>query len=561
MSSTSEPGHAPEPVDFLIVTALPEERDAILRLLEDYQQVQIDSSLVCYQSSLRAANQEFPYSLAITQFSQMGNVEAGIHTARAIEALGPSYVLMVGIAAGVKQNQAALGDVVIPTQVLYYEHAKHTTGGPEQRPFSLPADHCLLHNAQNHRVVDWSTLDTEQSLSLDRSESGSTRYPHVHFGPFAVGEKVIANQEFVNELLRLHPKLVGIEMESYGVSMAAHSALSRPGFLAIRGVSDLADEAKSDEWRERAAVNAAAFAISFLRSGPVLPRASRGSSKTIALKPRGSLIVIRHLSMQYVSLQTVLDSLPPEFADLDVVELFLDQTDLYRNGRLLDPIEAARRQADLDQRLRSLRQASSNVSIAYCGIAHIPLLFHLGYRLSNKCPLHFFELDRRGSHWSALQKEVDGPALKLDGIPPRGDGQAGDVLARISISDVVRLEDVERIVPSPLASLHLYIEPTRRDAVRSERQLSSYGVAFRSMLDDIHRLFPGRNRLHLFYAGPVSLAVYFGQLISPTIDRSVVVYNYTGKDCPPYSWGLEITAETDSNGFWVEVPKTSEGVC
>jgi nucleoside phosphorylase len=114
MSSTSEPGHAPEPVDFLIVTALPEERDAILRLLEDYQQVQIDSSLVCYQSSLQAANQESPYSLAITQFSQMGNVEAGIHTARSIEALDPGYVLMVGIAAGVKRNQVALGEVLYP---------------------------------------------------------------------------------------------------------------------------------------------------------------------------------------------------------------------------------------------------------------------------------------------------------------------------------------------------------------------------------------------------------------------------------------------------------------
>jgi len=553
MSGIRDLEHTPGPVDFLIVTALPEERDAVLRLLEDYQQVQIDSSLVCYLGSLLAKNQEVPYNIAITQLSQMGNVEAGIHTVRAIDALEPGYVLMVGIAAGVKQNQVALGDIIVPTQVLYYEQAKQTADGPEHRLRSLPADHCLLHNAQNHKIVD-------KSLYLDRGKSERPEYPRVHFGPFATGEKVIASQKFVNELLRLHPKLIGIEMESFGVSMAAHVAPSQPGFLAIRGVSDLADEAKSDDWRERASANAAAFTIGFLRSGPVAPRASHDNSKTTSLGPSRQLIVIRHLSMQYVALQTIVGALPPEFAGLSIVELLLDQTDLYRNGRLLDPVEAVRRQARVDQRIMSLQQSCPGASIAYFGIAHVPLLFHLGYRLTNKCPLHFFELDRRGTRWDALRQGTEGPALELDGLPQQGDERVGDVLVRISISDAVRREDVENIVPSPLASLHLHVEPTRRDAVRSEHQLCSYGATFRSMLDDIHRLFPGRTRLHLFYAGPVSLAVYFGQLISQTIDREVVVYNYTGKDCPPYSWGLEITAETDSDGFLVEVPKTNEGV-
>jgi len=129
--------------------------------------------------------------------------------------------------------------------------------------------------------------------------------------------------------------------------------------------------------------------------------------------------------------------------------------------------------------------------------------------------------------------------------------EQGDVLIRISVSDTVRPEEIVEIAPSPIASLHLRIEPPRRDVLISEHQLHDYGAKYRWMLDTIHELLPNRERTHIFYAGPVSLAVYFGQLIIQTIDHRIVVYNYTTKDSPRYSWGLEVTAEIDSPDFLV----------
>ena len=105
---------------------------------------------------------------------------------------------------------------------------------------------------------------------------------------------------------------------------------------------------------------------------------------------------------------------------------------------------------------------------------------------------------------------------------------------------------------------------TVRDVLLSEGQLHDYGAAFRRLLDSIHEFLPNRERTHLLYAGPASLAVYFGQLISPTIDRSVVVYNYAGMDSPRYSWGLEITADMQSPDFIVLItdgaPTASDGL-
>jgi len=559
MEGTTDSGHNLEPIDFLIVTALPEERDAILHLLEDYQQVRIDESVVCYMCTLPAKSQECHYRIAVTQLCQVGNIEAGIHATRAIVALKPSHVLMVGIAAGVK-DRVSLGDVIVPTLVLYYEQAKQKPNGLEHRPVSLPVDHSLLHSAQNYIGMDWHELIAVRNFRGNSDESVSSVMPTVHFGPFAAGEKVIAAQRSVDELLHLHPKLVGIDMESYGVALAANTAPTRPGFLAIRGVSDFANEEKNDDWHGRASANAAAFTIGFLHSGPVVPRGSLRQSMTLSPKHTKTLIAIRHLSMEFVPPQTIVDSLPSQFAGFSITEVPIDQTDLYLNGRLVDPLEAARRQTDFDQRMGSLLQSQSNASVAYYGIAHVPLLFHLGYRLTNKCRLHFFEFDRYAGRWELLQGKADGLEIKLDGLPTQVHEEMGDVLLRISISDAVRVEDVVDIVPSPIASIHLHIQPTKRDVLCSEHQLRICGARFRSLLDSIHEVLPNRRRVHLFYAGPVSLAVYFGQMIRPTIDRRVVVYNYTSKDSPAYSWGLEITAEVDASDFLVKVSRTDEEV-
>lgn len=536
-----------KPVDVLIVTALPEERDAVLRLLEDFGPVRVGESPIYYACTFPASKGEC--KIAVTQLSQMGNVEAGIHATQAIGELDPTCVLMVGIAAGIR-GRVSLGDVIVSTQVLYYEQAKQTPKGPEVRPISILADHLLLQSAQNCNDGNWCSL-----VAVKAPQHNGSGPPRVCFGPFAVGDKVVADQSCVSGLMDLHPKLIGVEMESYGIAAAAANTLTRPRFLAIRGVSDFADEQKDERYRQYASDVAAAFAIGLLRYGPLSPSTLRTPATDAPSEEPGSLIAIRHLSMQYIPPQTIIESLPPKFAGRSVIELLVNQTDLYADGRLSDPLEAAERQVDLECLVDDLLDSHPGALVGYFGIAHIPLLFYSGCRLTNKRKLHFFELNRYTGRWEYLQGEKEYPKLKIDGLPTHVNDERGDVLIRISISNTVRLEEVVEIVPAPIASLHLHIEPPQRDVLVSERQLHDYGAEFRRMLDSIHEFLPNREHTHVFYAGPVSLAVYFGQLIIHTIDRRIVVYNYMTKDFPRYSWGLEITTETDSPDFLVRVTK------
>ena len=133
---------------------------------------------------------------------------------------------MFGLAAGIC-GKVELGDVIIASEIHYYEIGKQKKEGFERRLNSANVDAYL----KNSMLDFYSTV--EPSLGFQ-----------VHAGPFTVGEKVISDNNVVAKLLENDPKLIGIEMESYGVAKAALSVSHHPRFIAIRGVCDFADEAK-----------------------------------------------------------------------------------------------------------------------------------------------------------------------------------------------------------------------------------------------------------------------------------------------------------------------------
>lgn len=533
---------AQDTVDFLIITALPEERDAVLEKLGDCETDPINDSPTYYKSSVLVHPLDINYKVAVTMLKQMGNVEAAQHASQAINELNPAYVLMVGIAGGIK-GEVKLGDVVIATQLFYYELAKEKPEGCDRRPQMPPTDSRLLNKAQNYLDTNWHTLITakrpDSSVDVDS--------PKVHFGVIAVGEKVIADENRVNELKSMHSKLLAVEMESFGVASACANAANRPRFLAIRGISDYADPEKNDDWHEYAADVAAAFAIGFIRSGSVpLRSAAHGRQQT-----RRTLIAIRHQSMESIPPKAISKFLPQELEASNIEELVIDQTNLYIDGRLIEPLEAAKLQRELTQRLNEMLNDYPTSEVAYYGIAHIPLAFLAGSQLLRK-PLHLFEHNRQTNQWDQLQMGGDYPDIKLEGLPACTDFTSGDVVVRISISYTITPEAIEGIVPTPIASLHLRLEQPTRDIVTSEKQIIEYSKVFCDMLDGIRHKLPNTERVHLFYAGPVTLAFSLGRLIRKTIHPNIIIYNHSSKDVPRYAWGLEVTSNIESPSFLVK---------
>ncbi|MBL8470420.1 MAG: hypothetical protein JNM98_01360, partial [Rhodocyclaceae bacterium] len=264
-----KPAMPPANIDFLIVTPLQEERDAVLARLPAYRKLPptADDIRVYYAAEIAA---RFPdgspvrYATVLLPLGGMGDTEAATATADAIRRWNPRYVLLAGIAGGIAAAGVNVGDVLIADQIADYELAKVLPSGPQIRWQTHTVDRRLLIAAQN---FDGGDFRSTQAARFDDAE------PALHFGPICTGNKVLADDSLAQQLREVWVKMIGVEMEAAGVANAASQSARQPGFFMVRGVSDLADSSKDSidvkRWRPYACEIAAAWAIEFLKSGPV----------------------------------------------------------------------------------------------------------------------------------------------------------------------------------------------------------------------------------------------------------------------------------------------------
>jgi nucleoside phosphorylase/CheY-like chemotaxis protein len=257
-------------VDFVMVTALEDERDSILGRLFNYRRLppsDVDVH-VYYTADLDTA---FPdgstgtYRIVLMPLPGMGQRKAGPASVDAIRRWRPRYVVLVGIAGGVAAKGVRLGDILVADQIVDYELQKVTPNGPQIRWEVHRTNERLLEFAGSFADTSWREL-----IKAERPETG---LPTRHVGPIASGDKVIAFGQALAALRDDWPALIGVEMEAAGVATAAFQAAHNPGFFMVRGVSDLADEEKDSgdvqRWRAYACDIAASYAIGLLKSGPV----------------------------------------------------------------------------------------------------------------------------------------------------------------------------------------------------------------------------------------------------------------------------------------------------
>lgn len=252
------------PVDFVIITALEEERDAMLDKLEksiklDKEPIDVHTFYSVVVKSIRSDKSQ--YQIILTSLLDMGPLNA---TAQAVAVVGrwrPKYVLLVGIACGIK-GEVALGDVLIATQVADYTLGKQEAGKRAIRWTVFPSGASLLDSANNVER-DW-----ERDIKVERPDSRKIERVK---GVIASGGDVIKDDQVIAAYSESWPKLIGIEMESGGVAAGVHQTSDHPEFLMIKGVSDFGKNKhapKVKPWRYYACHAAAAFALNLIRSGP-----------------------------------------------------------------------------------------------------------------------------------------------------------------------------------------------------------------------------------------------------------------------------------------------------
>jgi nucleoside phosphorylase len=231
----------------------------------------------------------------------MGNVATASVVAHAVSELGADLVAFVGIAAGLKPDDQAVGDVLFASRVYNGHSGKEGVidGEPEflGRPASFNTPMSLQQLAQAHIAEsDWARP------VVRRGAGRSSRAPSAHVAPIVSVESVQANP-FAEQRKRIATRFNdagALDMESFGLYSGAH--LHNVSAVAVRGISDFIGDktpAQDQKTQPVGARNAARFLIQLLekahpddfpRTAPEAPRPTpsdpTGSS---ALPPNGRL--------------------------------------------------------------------------------------------------------------------------------------------------------------------------------------------------------------------------------------------------------------------------------
>lgn len=242
--------------DIAVICALREELDFVKEDLSDLIEYRHpDDDYIFYAGYFRKEGRNI--KVIATQLTQMGMVPAASLTTRLIHNFIPRYIVMTGIAAGIK-DKVNMGDAVVAEYVWDYGAGKEAILG-EEAVHKNTIQQISLDTDIAHMVRRLST-DVVTLAKIKHRFPGtkpSTEF-NLHMGPVATGAAVIANPDKVRMIQDQIRDVIAIEMEVYGVYYAARWAIKpKPKYIAIKSICDYADTEKSDDFHNYASFTSA----------------------------------------------------------------------------------------------------------------------------------------------------------------------------------------------------------------------------------------------------------------------------------------------------------------
>jgi nucleoside phosphorylase len=198
-----------------------------------------------------------------TSAPQMGMPAMAVLTSKVIAAFKPRFVVMAGVAGAVKGQGATRpdwGDPLIAEMSWDFGSGKLSTDAsgmpllaPDLRPISVYESMRPLISKIRH--------DKDYLRSIRDGWKGEKPASDlvVHVGPVGSGAAVLAAASLVQEIIKQQRKMIGFEMEIYGMYYACvNHASPRPlGYLAVKSVMDYGHSEKDDKYKTYAAYTSA----------------------------------------------------------------------------------------------------------------------------------------------------------------------------------------------------------------------------------------------------------------------------------------------------------------
>jgi nucleoside phosphorylase len=252
--------------DLAIITALRSpELDSILDLNANWESFTLENDSTEYHKGIFIkGDQKIKVITACSP--QMGMVASSSLTQKLIHNFRPKYIAMTGIAGGVK-GIGNFGDLLVAD--ITFDSGSGKIKSDEDGNIKFEPDFKSIELDSDLKEIFISCKGKREFLNDIKAKwpiKNITTELNIHIGPFASGAGVVENKKVIEEIKGHSRKLIGIDMEAYGVFYASKNC-SRPKPLAafsIKSISDFGDQDKNDVYQPYAAYTSANFLYQFV---------------------------------------------------------------------------------------------------------------------------------------------------------------------------------------------------------------------------------------------------------------------------------------------------------
>lgn len=245
--------------DIAIITAIYKELDKIIKLNYGWKEHKFNNDSSTYYIGQTKKDDQILKVVAACS-PQMGMCASSTLTMKLINNFKPKFVIMSGICAGIK-GEVELGDILIADQVWDGSSGKIKNDCENGALFQPDPKFKILDEEIKEKLLPIASR--RKYLDEIRNEYPGTPPTHIlkaHIGPMASVPAVIQSNDEIEKIKTVSRKLIGIEMESYGVFYSSdHGIKPKPKVISIKSACDFANEDKNDSYQDYAAYTSSSY--------------------------------------------------------------------------------------------------------------------------------------------------------------------------------------------------------------------------------------------------------------------------------------------------------------
>jgi nucleoside phosphorylase/CheY-like chemotaxis protein len=272
--------------DIAVVTALQEEMVEVRNAFNIYEQEIANSNKRASYEWVELTLDNDPHIYKATKIEKINGKSINIVSASAVKMgmsniavlatkmimnFRPKVIVILGICAG-KRYDVKLGDILIADRTFDYQAGKVKQINGKEIFYPDPDIHALNSTFLN-KFDDKKEVWTNDIASYWKKLTGDKTKidPNAHIGLIGSGAAVMAKDNTFMDIEEHNRKILGIDMEAFGLFVAAEKTLSHnnPKAVFIKSVQDYADSKKDgdpsseekDAFRKYGAFSSAIFFI------------------------------------------------------------------------------------------------------------------------------------------------------------------------------------------------------------------------------------------------------------------------------------------------------------